>query len=295
MARLLPRLPPHDEARRGSWFLCSPSAAATRRRTIARCRSTFVKLVRRARDPGELRGRRRLRMARREVGMSDRRRLSRRRLRRARCLRHSSPTRRACEADARCAWAGVRPESASIDLCPVGQSCDAGGYCHARDAYGRRLHLRAADRVSRERRLSRGRMRLLEHGRAAAAGRAPAPARSARPARPARPAPATAARGGSACAVAAAGPAPAPARRARPVRAVRPATARAAPATSGSATVGRRAVADAGRIVDRRHRPRARATATPGRARRTARALVAGSSSASSASPRRARAARVFR
>ena len=44
--------------------------------------------------------------------------------------------RAACEADARCAWAGVRLETASIDLCLVGQSCDTGGYCRARDATG---------------------------------------------------------------------------------------------------------------------------------------------------------------
>jgi len=41
-----------------------------------------------------------------------------------------------CEADTRCAWSGLRLASASIDLCPVGQSCEAGGYCHARDASG---------------------------------------------------------------------------------------------------------------------------------------------------------------
>jgi hypothetical protein len=41
-----------------------------------------------------------------------------------------------CEADTRCAWSGVRLASASIDLCPLGQTCDAGGYCHTRDASG---------------------------------------------------------------------------------------------------------------------------------------------------------------
>ena len=42
----------------------------------------------------------------------------------------------ACVADARCAWAGVRVASPSIDLCPVGETCDGGGYCHTRDASG---------------------------------------------------------------------------------------------------------------------------------------------------------------
>jgi hypothetical protein len=41
-----------------------------------------------------------------------------------------------CEGDARCAWSDLRIESASIDLCLVGQSCDTGGYCRARDASG---------------------------------------------------------------------------------------------------------------------------------------------------------------
>ena len=41
-----------------------------------------------------------------------------------------------CEADARCAWAGLRAASQAIDLCPAGQTCDAGGYCHLRDASG---------------------------------------------------------------------------------------------------------------------------------------------------------------
>ena len=41
-----------------------------------------------------------------------------------------------CEADARCAWAGLRAASQAIDLCPAGQTCDAGGYCHRRDASG---------------------------------------------------------------------------------------------------------------------------------------------------------------
>ena len=41
-----------------------------------------------------------------------------------------------CEADARCSWAGLRAGSQAIDLCPAGQTCDAGGYCHVRDASG---------------------------------------------------------------------------------------------------------------------------------------------------------------
>jgi hypothetical protein len=44
--------------------------------------------------------------------------------------------RAACEADTRCAWAGLRESSQSVDLCPVGQSCDTGGYCHTRGASG---------------------------------------------------------------------------------------------------------------------------------------------------------------
>jgi len=44
--------------------------------------------------------------------------------------------RAACEADTRCAWSGQRPLAASIDLCPLGQSCATGGYCHTRDASG---------------------------------------------------------------------------------------------------------------------------------------------------------------
>jgi len=44
--------------------------------------------------------------------------------------------RAACEADARCAWSGLRLATSPVDLCLVGQSCDAGGYCRARGGSG---------------------------------------------------------------------------------------------------------------------------------------------------------------
>ena len=164
---------------------------------------------------------------------------------------------------------------------------------------GRRLHLRAADRLSRERRLPGGRMRLLEPAarRRAAAAPAPAPARPARPARPVRRARATAA----AAAVlrrrrAAAAPAPARVPACAPGASCPPcdcACGAGNVGVSGSATTvadddGRRRGAD--RPGSLRGARRRRRPAPP-----TARARAAGSSSASSASRRRARAARVFR